>query len=84
MSSILSIDVGIKNLSYCLLNVDSSSNVKVIDWNNIVITDKNCKKIRVEEITECVLETLVGQFNDNFNADVLNIFYIFIFNVFSM
>jgi len=84
MPSILSIDVGIKNLSYCLLNVDSSSNVKVIDWNNIVITDKNCKKIRVEEITECVLETLVGQFNDNFNADVLNIFYIFIFNVFSM
>jgi Holliday junction resolvasome RuvABC endonuclease subunit len=70
MPTILSIDVGIKNLSYCLLDANNNS-VKVIDWDNISITDKNCKKIRVEEITECVLETLMGQFNDSFYADVV-------------
>lgn len=71
MPSILSIDVGIKNLSYCLLDANNDNSVKVIEWDNIAITDKNCKKIRVEEITECVLETLMGQFNDEFYADVV-------------
>jgi hypothetical protein len=70
MPTILSIDVGIKNLSYCLLDANNNS-VEVIDLDNIAITDKNCKKIRVEEITECVLETLMGQFNDDFYADVV-------------
>jgi hypothetical protein len=70
MPIILSIDVGIKNLSYCLLEA-KCNNVKVIGWDNIAITDKNCKKIKVEEITECVLDTLMGNFNDDFFADVV-------------
>ena len=44
MPTILSIDVGIKNLTYCLLDVNNYNSVKVIDWDNIAITDKNCKK----------------------------------------
>ena len=48
MTVILSIDVGIKNLSYCLLEVTNCNTVKVIDWDNIAITDKNCKKIKMQ------------------------------------
>lgn len=70
MPRILSIDVGIKNLSYCVLNANDDE-VHVVDWNNIAITDKNCKKIKVEEITECILETLMSKFDSDFNADVV-------------
>lgn len=70
MSRILSIDVGIKNLSYCFFNVDTEV-VHVVDWKNIAVTDKNCKKINVEEITECILETLMSQFDSEFNANVV-------------
>jgi hypothetical protein len=70
MPTILSIDVGIKNLSYCLLNA-TQEGVKVCAWNNVAITDANCKKMKVEQITECILETLMGCFDDTFRADVV-------------
>lgn len=70
MQRVLSIDVGIKNLSYCVLDADNAV-VHVVDWNNIAITDKNCKKIKIEEITECILETLMSTFDSDFNADVV-------------
>jgi hypothetical protein len=53
-----------------VLNVGNDS-VHVVDWNNIAITDKNCKKIKIEEITECILETLMSQFDSDFNADIV-------------
>jgi hypothetical protein len=70
MPRVLSIDVGIKNLSYCVLNAENDV-VHVMDWNNIAITDKNCKKIKIEEITECILETLMSQFDSDFNVDTV-------------
>ena len=41
---ILSIDVGIKNLSFCLFEIDvTSKNIKILKWDNInlSVTDKN-------------------------------------------
>ena len=41
---ILSIDVGIKNLSFCLFEIDvTSKNIKILKWDNInlIVTDKN-------------------------------------------
>lgn len=70
MPQILSIDVGIKNLSYCLIDVTNDS-VTVKKWDNVSITDANCKKLNVEQITECVLQTLMEHFDDTFFADVV-------------
>ena len=45
---ILSIDVGIKNLSFCLFDLqssdDSSNNLKIIKWDNIDLSEKNESK----------------------------------------
>jgi hypothetical protein len=37
--NILSIDVGIKNLSFCLFN--TNNNIKILKWNNINISESN-------------------------------------------
>lgn len=69
---VLSIDVGIKNLSYCVLDYDDNDNkIRVHDWNNIAVMDGNCKKVNVELITEAVLEALMNAFavEDDFRAD---------------
>ncbi len=70
MSKILSIDVGIKNLSYCYLNSEKN-NTKILEWDNLCVTDENSKKIKIEELTEDVLLTLQETFNDNFEADIV-------------
>ena len=35
---ILSIDVGIKNLAYCIINLDGS-NINILDWNTISLCE---------------------------------------------
>lgn len=67
---ILSFDVGIKNLSYCYISIHKEE-TKLLDWNNISVTDKNCKKIKIEELTECMLLSLCEHFTDEFQADVV-------------
>ena len=40
---LLSIDVGIKNLSFCLFNIDLTNNIKettIVSWDNINLTEK--------------------------------------------
>ena len=41
---ILSIDVGIKNLSFCLFELLDDSNIKIIKWDNINLSEKNESK----------------------------------------
>ena len=38
---IVSIDVGIKNLSFCLFNQDTNNNLQVIKWDNINLSEKH-------------------------------------------
>ena len=41
---LLSVDVGIKNLSFCLFEIDDgekSNQIKIIKWDNIDLSDKN-------------------------------------------
>jgi hypothetical protein len=64
---ILSIDVGIKNLSYCVLDVEEGK-VQVVEWHNVAVTDANCKKIKLEDISDAVLCTLMEKFDDTFVA----------------
>ena len=80
---ILSFDVGIKNLSYCYLDVcmgntreDSDSmktSLKMIEWNNICTTEEgvNCAKIKLDDLTMCVLNALHDTFDEAYEADVV-------------
>lgn len=70
MTKILSIDVGIKNLSYCYLD-SNKTGTKILDWNNLCVTEENSKKIKLENLTEEVLMTLQDNFDDIFEADVV-------------
>jgi hypothetical protein len=38
---IFSIDVGIKNLSFCLFEIDSANQLTIIKWDNIDLSEKN-------------------------------------------
>jgi Holliday junction resolvasome RuvABC endonuclease subunit len=67
---ILSIDVGIKNLSYCVLTV-TENEVTIPNWDNIRVTDSNCNKIKLEELTEELLKALNETFSDTFEADIV-------------
>lgn len=71
MKRILSIDVGIKNLSYCYMESDGITNTKVIKWDNVAVMEGNCKKLKIETLTEQVLLTLQEHFDDSFEADVV-------------
>ena len=60
--TVLSIDVGIKNLSYCVLSV--SNTINVLKWQNIQVTDECVKKISMSSLTEQLLSTLEEYFDD--------------------
>jgi len=54
---LLSVDVGIKNLSFCLFEIDDgekSNQIKIIKWDNIDLSDKNepmkCSEIEKNSI----------------------------------
>ena len=64
---ILSIDVGLKNLSYCHLDTTP----KILKWETLCVTDGNCKKMKLEEIIEAVLITLNENFDDTFTSDTV-------------
>jgi hypothetical protein len=62
---VLSFDVGIKNLSYCIMTMDDNKTIKINDWNILEVTDANCKKIKLDDLSCDVLTCL----NNNFNID---------------
>lgn len=65
--TVLSIDVGIKNLSYCALSI--SDTIKVFDWQNKTITDECIKKLPLQTLTENILSTLEEHFDDKICFD---------------
>lgn len=69
MKRILSIDVGIKNLSYCYLET-SKENTRVLAWDNVSVTE-HVKNTKLEELTELMLTKLNDTFDSDFYADVV-------------
>jgi hypothetical protein len=75
---ILSIDVGIKNLSYCFFSIENGleqqhqqRSVQVLDWQNVSVMEGNCKKTKIGVITDCMLTRLMELFDDVFQADIV-------------
>lgn len=71
MTKILSIDPGIKHLSYCYMHVTSENKINILDWNNICVTESNCKTISFELLVEQLIESLTLKFDDSFEADIV-------------
>lgn len=70
MTRILSLDPGIKHLSYCYLSVEDGK-IEILDWNNLCVTEANCKTITFEILIDQLLETLALHFDDAFSADIV-------------
>ena len=70
---VLAIDVGIKNLSYCHMTSNSADtkDMQILDWENVCVTDDKCNKIKMEALTEQVLQALMERFDDEFETDVV-------------
>ena len=68
---VLSIDVGIKNLSYCVLKSTECGEIGVLRWDVLKLVDGKCTKIGIETLTECLVECLLETFGDDFEADVV-------------
>jgi hypothetical protein len=66
--TVLSIDVGIKNLSYCVLKTTPDT-IIIADWQNITVTNQCIKKITLQNLTESLLTTLEEHFDDTVNYD---------------
>jgi hypothetical protein len=67
--TVLSIDVGIKNLSYCVLKIGGGApelqdDINIVDWKNIAVTNQCIKKTPLQNITESLLTTLEEHFDD--------------------
>lgn len=73
--NLLSIDVGIKNLSYCIVNIpdinNNSFNIKA--WKNISITDKKCSSMELNELTKCMIYCLKTEFDEDMLKDINNV-----------
>lgn len=63
---LLSFDIGIKNLAYCILkyNTEDNSDIRIIKWNIIPLLDKNekCKGFPLDELTKRMYEQLNKEF----------------------
>jgi len=66
---ILTFDVGVKNLAYCYFEYEGKTTI--VGWNNLKVTEKNCNKLNLEELSEDLLSTLYENFDENFEADVV-------------
>lgn len=68
-SVILSIDVGIKHLSFCVLNISSDQRIEIKQWDNVCITNGNTTKLPIGDLTESLLNSLNSHFDSDFKAD---------------
>ena len=74
---ILSFDIGIKNLAYCLMykddNIDSTNNIKIIDWGIIQLIEDGvkCKGVPLDTITDVLYTKLQDIFIDSDITEVL-------------
>lgn len=69
MTRILSIDVGIKNLSYCYFETTKNA-TRVLQWDNVAVAD-HVKNVKLEEIAELMLSKLNELFDSDFHTDVV-------------
>lgn len=67
---ILSFDVGIRNLSFCYLDAVHEK-TQILEWKTLSITEENCKKAKIEDLTLYMLDTLMNNFDSDFEADVV-------------
>ncbi len=74
---ILSFDIGIKNLAYCLMYkdnaIDNNNNIKVIDWGIIQLIEDGvkCKEVSLDTITNVLYNKLQEIFIDHDITEVL-------------
>jgi hypothetical protein len=69
---ILSFDIGIKNLSYCVMYKDETydsinkNNIKIVDWGIIQLIDDGvkCKGVPLDKITSTLYNKLYNKFID--------------------
>lgn len=63
---LLSIDVGIKNLSYCYAEIEGNEleNISILKWKNISITDKNCNKMGINDCIESMMNAMKNEFDE--------------------
>jgi hypothetical protein len=74
MNYILSIDVGIKNLSYCFVETGNDlNNSKIIKWKNVSIIDKKCNTAQLNELTRCMLDCLKTEFDIDFLKNITHV-----------
>jgi len=66
---ILSFDVGIKNLAYCILSVEDND-FKILEWDvlNIIDNKKKVKEFSLKEIGSL----LINKLDDNINLININ------------
>ena len=74
---ILSFDIGIKNLAYCLMYkdnaIDNNNNIKVIDWGIIQLIEDGvkCKEVSLDTITNVLYNKLQEIFINHDITEVL-------------
>lgn len=61
---ILSFDIGIKNLAYCILNKDDDGKLHIVKWDIIQLLEKNekCKGFPLNELTKRLYKELNTHF----------------------
>lgn len=77
MTRLLSFDIGIKNLAYCLMSLGDDGIVHIEEWNVVNVFDDcegggdnvNVKKVSLGDIAERLITTLYILF-DNENLDI--------------
>jgi hypothetical protein len=72
MVRILAIDVGIKNMSYCLLETGGKpveSRPRIVQWKNISVLSPsmNCKTTSLD----CITESMLLKLGDHFDSDCI-------------
>ena len=66
---ILSWDIGIKNLAYCLINIDANNTNIIEDWNIIKVTEDAKENVYI--ITQKLIEQIKILDFENKNIDVI-------------
>lgn len=70
---VLSIDVGIKNLSYCIAEIVEDDKLEIKEWKNVSITNKKCSSMELNELTRCMLNCLKNEFNQEILKGIDNV-----------
>lgn len=72
---ILAIDVGIKNLSFCVLSAsgNTTDQMRILEWDNVCTTEEKCSKIKIETLAECLLSKLMEAFDQDTEVDIVAI-----------